>query len=499
MLPSLCLFLLRVRKKISSVEYIRCFGLFVLGLLPYLYIPLAAAHNPPINWDRASNLENFLHLVTRADYGWSGAGINLTSTGSIIALKNYVWYWLVQLPLIVSVCIPIGILAMLKKKHFTLFFAILLAVALFGPLFIMYSLRTNPSVFFAGIAEKFYIASLLFYLLLFPYAIAYSIELLLWLLSHVSPVFLERHLYKTLFTCFFLVVPFYLFSTNFPRTDLHAIPIGNALGRDILSSLPNNSYLCAARNDNVLFTSRYIQYGYDIRKDVHVLQGCALNSQVDPSTIRLHALPYDDRGNAAILSGVSLYLSTKKPTFLILPYDNDYNGLNQRGKTMLIPYGLLLKVATPQEQNMEKEMFLKQQQTILGSFLGSSMSSSVPLSHLWLIADIPKLYANAYANTGTYLIAHYGDYNKAKDYFDKALTFSLDSDSAYEGLGDYFVYKHECQKAKNAYNTAIQINHIDLSAHQKLYTVVTTCLHDSAEAKRLRDRFLKYPEIFNGI
>jgi hypothetical protein len=43
-------------------------GLFALGLLPLLYIPLASTQNPPINWGYARTLEGFLRQITRGQY-----------------------------------------------------------------------------------------------------------------------------------------------------------------------------------------------------------------------------------------------------------------------------------------------------------------------------------------------------------------------------------------------------------------------------------------------
>lgn len=41
---------------------------FALGLLPLLYLPIAASHNPPFNWGAAYTWEGFLHLVSRGQY-----------------------------------------------------------------------------------------------------------------------------------------------------------------------------------------------------------------------------------------------------------------------------------------------------------------------------------------------------------------------------------------------------------------------------------------------
>jgi len=45
-------------------------GCFLLGLLPYIYLPLAASFNPrPGSWGDASSLAGFLHHLLRRDYG----------------------------------------------------------------------------------------------------------------------------------------------------------------------------------------------------------------------------------------------------------------------------------------------------------------------------------------------------------------------------------------------------------------------------------------------
>ena len=45
-----------------------CTGSFLAGVSFYLYMPLAAATNPPMNWGYAATKEGFLHAVTRGQY-----------------------------------------------------------------------------------------------------------------------------------------------------------------------------------------------------------------------------------------------------------------------------------------------------------------------------------------------------------------------------------------------------------------------------------------------
>src|SRR5258707_1187196 len=62
--------------------------LSVLGLLPYLYLPLASMTNPPSNWGYARSVEGFFHVLTRGQYEKSNP------TNSFGRLGEQVWLYL---------------------------------------------------------------------------------------------------------------------------------------------------------------------------------------------------------------------------------------------------------------------------------------------------------------------------------------------------------------------------------------------------------------------
>ncbi len=47
---------------------------FLLGFLPYLYVPFAAARKTVVNWDNVHDIPSFFHLLLRQDYGTFNAG-----------------------------------------------------------------------------------------------------------------------------------------------------------------------------------------------------------------------------------------------------------------------------------------------------------------------------------------------------------------------------------------------------------------------------------------
>lgn len=138
----------------------------ILGLLPLLYIPLAARGNPPLNWDDATTLDNLVRLLRREDFGsgtlmspWAVATTLLQSGGSASPLgarhvglfwaeipRNFGWLFLL-LPLA-------GLLWTLRRsRELALFLAGFLAMLT------IFFLRVNSPVLplYMGITERFYI------------------------------------------------------------------------------------------------------------------------------------------------------------------------------------------------------------------------------------------------------------------------------------------------------------------------------------------------------
>ena len=68
--PLICWVLWAERRRLSVRRILALAGAFVLGLLPYAYLPLAAAFNgQPGSWGDPSTLGGFFHHFRRADYG----------------------------------------------------------------------------------------------------------------------------------------------------------------------------------------------------------------------------------------------------------------------------------------------------------------------------------------------------------------------------------------------------------------------------------------------
>ncbi|OGF47326.1 MAG: hypothetical protein A2452_13165 [Candidatus Firestonebacteria bacterium RIFOXYC2_FULL_39_67] len=68
LIPAFALFLYQNSVKLRGFNWFIASILFVAGLLPYLFLFIAASRRPPLNWDDPVTIEKFIHMVRRGDY-----------------------------------------------------------------------------------------------------------------------------------------------------------------------------------------------------------------------------------------------------------------------------------------------------------------------------------------------------------------------------------------------------------------------------------------------
>jgi len=138
----------------------------IAGLLPLLYIPLAARGNPVLSWDDPTTTGSLIRLVQRQDFGPGTLMSPSIVAGSVLARGESVsplggrhfWLFLAELPRDfgwVFVLFPlVGVVwAALRRRLLALLFAGLAAML------VLFFLRVNSPVLplYQGITERFYI------------------------------------------------------------------------------------------------------------------------------------------------------------------------------------------------------------------------------------------------------------------------------------------------------------------------------------------------------
>lgn len=466
--------------------FLPCLLLFILALLPYVYIPIAASQNPPINWDNVVTVKNFIRLVLRLDYGWQGDSEGVSMSLRLLALKTYVLDLWTKLSPTVIITSALGMVWLLGKKKYMLFSSLFLGFFLTGPSFVLYGFRPPDETFGHGVVERFYMFSTIFLCIFFPLGISFIVETLQRRLLRLSAVF-SKKLYAYIFGLPFLIVPFVFATANWQKTDLHDVWIGDLLALDMLSPLPENSTLFLA-GDSELFNTQYAHYALGVRKDIEIVSlGAPASSHIFYE--KRHEIMEKDKNVSETEADFQTLLSLAREVSVFSNVTLFYK--DRDGKELLwIPYGLVYKLGSQTDSAMSKEAYLAEQEAILQSFhLPRNLKSPTYVN--LTISDIPILYAEAYVGVGDYLIFRYNDWEKAREYYEKALSYKENTYGAYIGLGNYYLNKVACEDAERLFNNALTLRVERKIAYAMLYETYNMCFQNKQKAKQTANTFFE--------
>ncbi|MDP3941162.1 MAG: DUF2723 domain-containing protein [bacterium] len=484
--------LLRSGRVIRSV--IISFLCLLVGLLPYAYIPWAAAKHPPVNWNDAETLDTFLWLVLRRDFGWTPTSVIGPFT-RVLALKQYASYLFSELQLLAFLTVVVGVIsAWFTKKDKITILAITLSFILFGPFFFYYGALPSYDIFSMGVREKFIASSLILLLLFLPFGIE---RLLLFVRSVLRNVGVQKkrlQYYSYFFICFFFLIPVLLVTRNLPVLDLRSVRITEVTTTEILQSLPNNNVLIA-KHDNILFPGWYLIYGTRLRSDSFVVTARGLTDLAKRG--RLHLIkPVQIRPENIDSEADSVAYSLTAPVFIS---ETDYHTIVFDGKILLYPYGMVWKYAKEPSDQLSKREFLAQQNKRLAALSGpEELISPEQRNRLWLLSNYPLFYSHAYTNTGYFLMYAYHDYELARTYFEKAIQIDDQDHWAYEGLGISYYKQKNFRRARESFLKAVAIQPLNHNAYFLLYGSVVA-LGDRETKRDMEAFFAKYQFIYTDF
>ncbi|MBI2074527.1 MAG: DUF2723 domain-containing protein [Candidatus Levybacteria bacterium] len=478
--PSLFVLMLKTDWKIllEPKTLLKCLLLFFLGFLPYVYIPFAALNNPspPLDWVGKVTFENILKVILRQDYGWAPSKIPFSYI-HLLSLKTYFKVLLIGLTPAVVINSVLGMIYLLKKRSINVFLFLISAFILTGPVAIFYVNTPIFSSFTFGVLERFYMISALILLIFFPFGILFIVGVIQKVLTLLSFAVNKKTYYKNHFYFIFFIIPISLFMSNYPKTDLHNVWNGDYLAMDALLSLPQKSTLFLS-GDTILFDTIYLQHALGVRKDVIVINIGRIEKDKNylrrkEEISREKNIPKDSLDAYTLVS-----LLNKNNVFsnVSIGYKN-----KKFKNPNWMPYGLLLK-SVVNGKEINKALFINQQDKILNSFRFAVREKKLSEKNS-TISEIPTLYSQAYVNTGNYLVSEYSDEEKAREYYQKAISFAPEESGGYMGLGYYYLSKNDCENAEKTFNKVISLNPGNKSGYVLLYATYDDCFKDVQKTK----------------
>jgi hypothetical protein len=291
-------------------------GLLLVGLVPYIYLPLAAAQDPPLNWGNPRTLESFIRHVTRADYGTFRLVLQQEASGSPVEQVALFGRYLF------GAFTPIGCLLAglgawwLARARPVAGLALLLAFLVSGPAFVAYA---NPAIndpLVKGVVERFYILPSV------PFAAAAgagAYQVLAWAGEwgrRARWSTLARHGWVPIGAAL-LALPLWSAVAHFGTVEQSNNLVTQHFGEDMLAPL-EPSALLIVRGDTVTFAMDYLRVVERVRPDVLSvdMEKLKLRSYVEQMQ-RQHpdlAIPftvYDPFRGAALKSFVAANLASR--------------------------------------------------------------------------------------------------------------------------------------------------------------------------------------------
>ena len=220
---------------------------FVLGLSPYLYLPIRSRANPRLDWGNPETIRSTLDVILRRD-AWERAWLEspadlLTAAGDLLLRIGTELFWLG------AILAVVGILWS-RKRNWPI---LLLLLAILGNYLAM-ALHGSRSDLF--IWYRYYIPTFVIFALL----AGLGLEL-------VSERIASR------LTAAALLLPLTMLVVGYPKFDRSDYRIADDFSRTLLSTLPPGAHL-SATDDNILFVLIYLQLVERVRPDIDlILQG----------------------------------------------------------------------------------------------------------------------------------------------------------------------------------------------------------------------------------
>jgi tetratricopeptide (TPR) repeat protein len=220
---------------------------FGVGLLPYVYLPLRSAQNPPLDWGNPETLRALLAVVLRLDF-WDRSWVEGPIDLAIVAW-DYVRSFADELSPAGAVLVVAGIAAALWRPWPATFLLLVMAanvaiVALHG---------SRADIF---IWHRYYIPSYVVAALFAGAAVEAAFTVLPRRMRWAA-----------------LVLPLWLLVSGWRSHDRSRYEIADAYARTVLLAVPPGAHL-AASDDSILFSLIYLTMVEKQRPDVHlIMQG----------------------------------------------------------------------------------------------------------------------------------------------------------------------------------------------------------------------------------
>ena len=252
----------RKPRLVKASHFVVGASLIVVGLLTYLWLPIAAANDPVVNFDDPETFDRFRNVVSRGPYG-SFSLIPGGERGSIGENISLYGEYLIRSFTVVGVALAIAGSVWFWRNRRTEAQALTLAWFFAGPTFVVFAAVPLVDPITEGIVERFYILSSV----VMAVAVGAGVYAVLeWLRGSRW----DTRALSTAALAIVMVLAGTLAAFRWSHVDQSDNRIVETYGRDILSDLEPGSILLT-RGDHNYTSLVYTQFVDGFRDDVVLL------------------------------------------------------------------------------------------------------------------------------------------------------------------------------------------------------------------------------------
>ncbi len=397
---------------------------FLLGLLPYLYLPLRSLANPYIDWGDPQTLDRFLAVVTRKQFGSARLDPSLPQAAytpeMIIAnLKTYLGWLISQFNIAGFLLGLTGIIISFQKnrKMFNYFGILFLFTGLFFVLLAAYPFHISKFVLYcSAILMRFMLPSFLIFS--FWIGIGFA-NLLKWI---------SIQKYKLFIIGLLLIIPIASLLMHYRKVDMsNYYYVEDLINNIMLSTKPGSIIFGSA--DTALFSLWYMQGVEGKRPDLKIISSTPQRWRAEkvmrewPELVGFKSTPTVNEIEEKINSyanGFAFYAEIiKRNTGKLHIYTDVNDSLAIRPFfDLLAPSGMIFEILG-ESSNKAKLKNLKENYHLWEKYTFRSDLSKVDMED-YASREILTFYAEGYNFSGL-IYAFAKQYAKAKEEFNKAL------------------------------------------------------------------------------
>lgn len=487
-LPAVFFLVYKKRKELEKFFSFKNLFFLVLGVFSgacfYIYPLLTCRRLPLFCWDDPVNFKNLMHLFLRKDYGTFLATVQIGNKPlfRFLSLKTFFSFFYADFSIMGIILIILGIFHLYKREK-DLFSFIFLSILTFL-YFIYYASFLLINDFMIATVERFFILPYIFFSIVLCFGIkeAYLIfQRLFNFLKFLQPISIR--ILKKSIICLFFFLPFSLLAANLPKIwALKNDMTAEKMSSDLISFLPKKSVVFLS-SDTSVFNTEYYHYVLNNEKFPLVLSYPKLPMAFYKKALKKHFGELKLSDKTSHEENFKEFIEKNKNEFSIFT-DLRTPPLNNKW----LPYGLLWRYVDDPEKEATAEVIARNK----GIFakLNNPLSESLGKAKNLFLADILRIYANGYFFFADFLKKN-GKSDDALFYFAKAEEYNPYDFSLLLAYGELLFEKKECQKAKEKFLQALEIDSRNPLVLGFLNLTERECFSNEKEAKKYEEKCLE--------